>query len=254
MEACLKATVRIDRVAEKQGNWRGPRGPYAGTAARKKEILRAALDVFGRRGYRSGSLREIAERVGLTQAGLIHHFGSKVGLFMEVLHTHAQEAVAVQSLLPFRDQVLAVVDDSETSGRDYIRLFTTVSSEATDPNHPAHDYWIARYEELQTRWRNVIEAAQKEGSISPEVDADLATRLIVAALDGLNIQWLLGTTEEMRSPIAYLLAALVPPSQSSRTNTDENPNRVKSQQGGAGKPKAKAQRKSKAAVGRLPLR
>jgi AcrR family transcriptional regulator len=252
VEACLKATVRIDRVAEKQGNWRGPRGPYAGTAARKKEILRAALDVFGRRGYRNGSLREIAERVGLTQAGLIHHFGSKLGLFMEVLHTHAQEA-AWQTRLPFREEVLAVVDDSE-SNRDYIRLFTTISAESTDPNHPAHEYWTARYEEVLERWRGVIESAQREGSIDPDVDADMATRLVVAALDGLNIQWLLGTTEEMRSPIAYLLAALVPPSQSSRTNTDENPNRVKSQQGGAGKPKAKSQRKSKAALGRLPLR
>jgi len=239
-------------VANTEGNWRGPRGPYAGTAARKEEILQAALEVFGRRGYRSGSLREIAERVGLTQAGLIHHFGSKLGLFMEVLHTHALEAVAVQSRYPFREEILAVVDDSE-SNRDYIRLFTTVSSEATDPNHPAHRYWVDRYEELQERWRKRIEADQKDGSIDPEVDADLAARLITAALDGLNIQWLLGTTEEMRSPISYLLAALFPPGRSPRTTSSENANRIKNQQGGATKAKSKAKRNTKAALDRAPL-
>jgi AcrR family transcriptional regulator len=200
-------------MAKEQPVWRGPRGPYAGTAARKDEILRAALDVFGRRGFRSGSLREIAERVGLTQPALIHHFGSKIGLFMEVLQTYALDQFKAYSRLPFQEEILAVVDHSE-SNRDYIRLFTTISSESTDQSHPAHDYFIARYKELHDRWRTSIESAQKDGSIDPAVDADAAARLIIAALDGLNIQWLLGTSKEMRSTIEYLLEALFPSERS----------------------------------------
>jgi AcrR family transcriptional regulator len=207
--AKAKAKAKAKRVA------RGPRGPYAGTAGRREEILRAALEVFGRRGFRSGSLREIAERVGLTQPGLIHHFGSKIGLFTEVLNSYAQKAVEEQSILPFEEEILAVVDYGE-SNRDFIRLFTTLSSEATDPNHLAHDYFVTRYTELHERWRASIESGQREGSIDPQVDADVVARLIVAALDGLNIQWLLGTSEEMRTPIEYLLAALFPAGRSAR--------------------------------------
>jgi AcrR family transcriptional regulator len=233
-------------VAKTERAWRGPRGPYAGTAARKEEILRAALEVFGSRGFRQGSLREIAERVGLTQAGLIHHFGSKIGLFMEVLHSHALKAVKVQSQLPFAEEVLAVVDDSE-SNRDYIRLFTTISAEATDPTHPAHDYFIARYRELHERWKAAIETEQKNGSIDPSVDADAAARLIVATLDGLNIQWLLGTSKEMRNPIAYLLAALLGSESSSasgdmpRSNgrTTRTPKPVKSKDRAKSRPAAR---------------
>jgi AcrR family transcriptional regulator len=173
------------------------------------------MEVFGSRGFRNGSLREIAERVGLTQPALIHHFGSKLGLFMEVLHWHASEAVAVQSQLPFKEEILAVVEHGD-SNREFIRLFTTISSEATDPSHPAHEYWVARYREVQERWKAAIQAAQKDASIDPNVDADVAARLIIAALDGLNVQWLLGTTEEMRGDIAYLLAALVPSDLSAR--------------------------------------
>jgi AcrR family transcriptional regulator len=215
--------VRIDPMAEAKRVARGPRGPYAGTAARKEEILRAALEVFGRRGFRSGSLREIAERVGLTQPGLIHHFGSKIGLFTEVLKSYAQKAVEEQSILPFEEEILAVVDYGE-SNRDFIRLFTTLSSEATDPNHLAHDYFVARYTEAHERWRASIESGQKDGSIDPEVDADVVARLVLAALDGLNIQWLLGTSEEMRTSIEYLLAALVSagPSAKGATPGDDN--------------------------------
>jgi len=205
-------------MAKAERAWRGPRGPYAGTAARREEILRAAVEVFGSRGFRSGSLREIAERVDLTQAGLIHHFGSKIGLFMEVLHTHALNAMKVQLRLPFKEEILAVVDDSE-SNRDYIRLFTTISSESTDPNHPAHEYFVTRYRELRERWRTSIEQEQKNGSIDPQVNADAAAQLIIAALDGLNIQWLLGTSEEMRGVIDYLLSALLP---SERPSSGDN--------------------------------
>jgi AcrR family transcriptional regulator len=222
-------------MARERPEWSGPRGPYAGTAARKEEILRAALEVFGNRGFRQGSLREIAERVGLTQAGLIHHFGSKIGLFMEVIHTHALDLFEAQSRLPFREEVLAVVSDSE-GNRDYIRLFATISSEATDPTHPAHEYWITRYRELHERWKSSIESEQEHGSIDPSVDADAAARLIVAALDGLNIQWLLGTAEEMRDPIEYLLATLLPPGRaSSGEEHGANGRAAGARQPGAGK-------------------
>ena len=40
---------------------------------RREEILRAALDVFAERGYRGASLALVAERVGLTQQGLLHY-------------------------------------------------------------------------------------------------------------------------------------------------------------------------------------
>jgi AcrR family transcriptional regulator len=205
-------------MAKVQRAWRGPRGPYAGTAARKEEILQAAVEVFGSRGFRNGSLREIAERVDLTQAGLFHHFGSKLGLFMEVLHTHALNAMKVQRSLPFKEEILAVVEDSENN-RDYLRLFTTISSESTDPNHPAHDYFVTRYREVRERWRTSIEQEQRNGSIDPNVDADAAAQLIIAALDGLNIQWLLGTSEEMRGPVEYLLSVLLP---SDRVSSGDN--------------------------------
>src|SRR5690349_10120991 len=61
------------------------RGSYPKGQAKRQEIVDAALVVFGRSGWNSGSMREIAKRVGLTPAGLMHHFKNKEELFTEVL-------------------------------------------------------------------------------------------------------------------------------------------------------------------------
>ncbi len=52
---------------------------------RRAEIVRAALDVIAERGYRGASLAAVAERVGLTQQGLLHHFPTKEALLVAVL-------------------------------------------------------------------------------------------------------------------------------------------------------------------------
>src|SRR6187402_2459530 len=73
---------------------RKPRQPRQATAERRAEILRAAANTFGSKGYMSGSLAEVAEQVGITHAGVLHHFGSKEKLLLEVLAYRDQADVA----------------------------------------------------------------------------------------------------------------------------------------------------------------
>ena len=54
----------------------GTRGEYAKSAQRRQQIVDAAVEVFSLAGYRKGSLRDVADKVGLCQAGLLHHFPS----------------------------------------------------------------------------------------------------------------------------------------------------------------------------------
>ena len=55
------------------------------TLERRRDILRAALDTFGAKGFNKAPLSEIAEQVDMTHAGVLHHFGSKNQLLLEVL-------------------------------------------------------------------------------------------------------------------------------------------------------------------------
>ncbi|MFP5072952.1 TetR/AcrR family transcriptional regulator [Pseudonocardia nantongensis] len=51
-------------------------------AERERQILDAAVAVFGERGYVDVSMDEVAERVGVTKPVLYTHFGSKEGLLL----------------------------------------------------------------------------------------------------------------------------------------------------------------------------
>ncbi|RME33363.1 MAG: TetR family transcriptional regulator [Gammaproteobacteria bacterium] len=52
-----------------------------GTAA----ILEAAEALFSEQGFDAVSLRQVAEQAGVSKANIIHHFGSKEGLYIAVL-------------------------------------------------------------------------------------------------------------------------------------------------------------------------
>jgi AcrR family transcriptional regulator len=164
------------------------RGPYRKGETRRREILLAAIEVFSRTGYRNASIREIAESVGLTQAGLLHYFPSKQDLFVEVLRVRDEldEAKADDIIEAFR---LAIHRNAEVEG--LVHLFVTVSAEAIDETHPGHDYFQSRYAHLTDLLRTRISAGQEDGTLTKAVDSEMAARLFIAVMDGIQVQWLL---------------------------------------------------------------
>ena len=126
-----------------------PRGSYAKSGVTRAAILEAALDVFARGGYRAGSLREIAEQVGMTEAGVLHHFPNKSALLAAVLDLRDQHSL---TMVPLRGEDpyealrgLITLARYNASVPGVVDLYTTLSAEATSPNHPAHDYFVGRY-------------------------------------------------------------------------------------------------------------
>src|SRR5512144_2504974 len=55
----------------------------------RERLLRAAADVFDRKGYAAASVREIVERAHLTKPVLYYHFGSKEGILVAILEEGA---------------------------------------------------------------------------------------------------------------------------------------------------------------------
>jgi AcrR family transcriptional regulator len=175
------------------------RGSYAKGRARRQEILDAALEVFARSGYHSGSLREIAKRVGLTPAGLLHHFSSKEDLFTEVLlerDARVRDAAGDVSEERLFEQTRNVVAYNQTA-RGLTSLYTVISAEATDPDHPAHDHFVERYAAVTAQSLVILEEARRDGFIRPDVDVRQAALLIPAVMDGLQQQWLLDPSVDM---------------------------------------------------------
>lgn len=190
------------------------RGSYPKGQARRQQIVDAALAVFAKSGYHSGSLREIAKRVGLTPAGVVHHFASKEALFTEVLEQRdarvrgAAGDVTENSLLQQTRKVVAY----NQSTRGLTSLYTVISAEATDDEHPAHDYFVRRYAEGRVLAEATLRDAVESGRVRADLDVEHAARLIPAVMDGLQQQWLLDDGFDMAAAFDdFLRGYLQPP-------------------------------------------
>ncbi|HWI41915.1 MAG TPA: TetR/AcrR family transcriptional regulator [Verrucomicrobiae bacterium] len=51
----------------------------------RERLLSAALELFRDRGYAAASVREIVERAGVTKPVLYYYFGSKEGIYLEIM-------------------------------------------------------------------------------------------------------------------------------------------------------------------------
>src|ERR1700741_2401727 len=69
------------------------------TALRRKQFLAEAARIIGERGYFGFGLQELAERCRVTKAGLLHHFGSKDQLLVELLQERdRRDSILIASL------------------------------------------------------------------------------------------------------------------------------------------------------------
>ena len=181
------------------------RGSYAKGVAKREEILTAALDVIARNGYRRTSVRELADAVGLSQAGLLHYFSSKEELFQEILRKRDEVDAAAFDLdvdQPIEAFFGVIRHNSEVPG--LVQLYAQLSTEACDPEHPAHAFFVERYVQFRAMFGGMLRDEQAAGNIDPDLDPDRIANLFLAAADGLQTQWMLDPSIDMADHVAYL--------------------------------------------------
>jgi AcrR family transcriptional regulator len=187
---------------------RGPRGPYAKTAARRAEIIDAALDAFAAAGYRGASLRAIAERVGISHAGLLHHFPTKEELLAAVLERRDEidrTRVLATAVGQPMSEALSALAAHNASNPEIVRLFTTLAAEATSEDHPAHAFFVSRYEGFRHAMARGVRTMQEAGRVRAGLDPEEAAATIGAVMDGLQLQWLLDPSVDMPATLRQFL-------------------------------------------------
>lgn len=191
------------------------RGNAASTVARRAEIMQAAFTVFANSGFSGSSLKAVATRVGMTEAGLLHHYPSKIEL--------------LNAVLAYRDEVSVEVVDGEgltglhlmarwvqlihhnSKNREKVKFFCKMSAEATASGHPAHDYFKNRYKNVVNYWQEAFAFAQSEGKLAQYATPQSAARAITADSDGMQIQWLLDPNVNMVEACLYIFESQLTP-------------------------------------------
>jgi AcrR family transcriptional regulator len=177
----------------------GERQPRTGKSLkaqqRRQEILGIAMDTFAARGYNNASLQEIADRAGVTQAGVLHYFRSKAQLLTSVLALRDETDIEQlgtdrpRGLAFLRHLVDTVRHNTEREG--IVRLYAVLSAESVTEGHPAQEYFRDRYEGLRALVTEALAEACELGETRPDLNLEEAASAIIAVMDGLQVQWLL---------------------------------------------------------------
>jgi AcrR family transcriptional regulator len=212
-------TRSTEEPAGAAGATRARRGPYASTPARRAQIVRAAVSSFAEHGYERASLRDIAARAEVTHAALLRHFASKDELLLAALAQRDadDEDLARQimqaEVLP--EQVLPSILEEEFAHPDRQRNWLAITVAATNPAHPAHDFFIAR----RDRMRQHFSAGRLSTSHdSEELTADDKVTMVMAMIDGLRIQALLDPSRDTLPLLATFMRMILSPPDGAPTD------------------------------------
>ncbi|MFI8822689.1 TetR/AcrR family transcriptional regulator [Streptomyces sp. NPDC053431] len=158
---------------------------------RRTEIVRAALEVIAERGYRGASLGAVAERVGLTQQGLLHYFPTKEALLVAVLEERDRwDTSGARDPGKWRLDLMESLVEYNAMRPGIVQTFSALLGESVTEDHPARAFFTERYAQVRTNMADVLRAEfgdELPGGLGPEQVAPLLT----AVMDGLQFQWLL---------------------------------------------------------------
>ncbi|MEU3743697.1 MULTISPECIES: TetR/AcrR family transcriptional regulator [Streptomyces] len=158
---------------------------------RRAEILRAALEVIAERGYRGATLGSVAERVGLTQQGLLHYFPTKEALLIAVLEERDRwDTSGGRDREGWRLDLLESLVEYNAMRPGIVQTFSALLGESITDEHPARAFFTERYTQVRANMAQVLRLEfgdRLPSGLSPERAAPLLT----AVMDGLQYQWLL---------------------------------------------------------------
>lgn len=174
------------------------RGSYSKSAAIRERVLDVCVEAFAVSGFYGATMKDIAARAGMSHTGLLHHFPTKEELLLAVLANSDERGRAlveasIQELgrtpeNSLRSMLKAVIENERKPG--LTALHATLSAEATNPEHPAYNYFRNRYRVAREFYESRFEEMAARGNLTTTMTPRTLALTFTAILDGLQIQWL----------------------------------------------------------------
>ncbi|MBF4607693.1 TetR/AcrR family transcriptional regulator [Curtobacterium sp. VKM Ac-1393] len=183
----------------------GSRGPYAKGVQRRQEILDQTLDVVATRGIDGTSMRAIGEAIGVSHAALRHYFSSREDLLIEVLRE--RDAASTRSLgaMPGAFDRAAAVADRNVREPALVTLYTTLLGASVEPgNETARAFFATRFDEARARLAGELRDELAASGRHSDVELEQVASLVIAAFDGLQVQWLLDRSVDIAGTLRLL--------------------------------------------------
>jgi AcrR family transcriptional regulator len=187
------------------------RGPYAKGVARRRQIIESAITEFASRGVDGTSLRTLGDAIGVSHATLRHYFASRDELLVEVYRAHEERESQPDPDLRGAVEIMTESAEMNRSIPGLVRLYATLTTDALQEDHPVSEAFIrARFAAAREDLARRIADGQASGRIAADIDPVDAASLVIAASDGLQVQWLLAPDEVDVRRALTLLERLLP--------------------------------------------
>lgn len=180
---------------------------------RSAEILDAAAQVFAEKGYHGATTKDIADRLGIQQAGIYHYFKSKDAALAEVCrlgvagYVERLKEISKSDQSPAEKIKQAVMEHMRPFHRirHHVRVFHQERRYLVGDNREQVAGLSRTYEaELQKIFRQGV----KDGSFRADLDCRLAT-LALLGMSNSVATWYRGSTESEIEVIAASYAEII---------------------------------------------
>lgn len=186
--------------------------------ARTKEFdtgtaLRAAMDLFWRKGYEATSMQDLVDHLGIGRASLYATFGSKHELYLAALDLYVEEAgertlrlfARPGPVLPaIRELIRAFADDPERKGC----LVTNTAVELLPADRACGRRVETNFDLMERDIAAALARAQAQDELPPDRDPHALAAFLVTLVQGIRVMGKLGNRRRLDDAVAQALALL----------------------------------------------
>lgn len=162
---------------------------------RKDSIILATIDVLDQRGIQGLTIKEIANRAGISEGAIFKHFKSKNDLISAVLdHFHMfdkeiKETIEMKEINP-REAIVFIISSYASYLESYPALtaLNEIMNELTYEPELA-DKVMELYIGRVNFTKKLIEEAQAIGEINPKYDSEQLAIVIIGSYKEISLNW-----------------------------------------------------------------
>lgn len=180
-------------------------------AARRQAILDSAVRTFAEHGFFASRTRDIAASAGVAEGTIYLYFESKDDLLLTAFREKVREFVdsarsVLDSSLPFPDRLARFIEMQFRNIEENPALATVLLMETRQSSkfygEPVRDV-LRRY---ASAIDELLQSGLEQGQLRSDLDIPLARRILVGALEEIELDWLLGEQSRPLSPLAPQVA------------------------------------------------
>lgn len=159
----------------------------------KESITLAAAKLFNQIGYQACTLREIADAVGLSKAGLYYYYPSKEAILRAIADSAVQTLVShlgsvLEMDIPLERQLREVIIGRVEAIAEEQDFLTTFWQERAATPEAVADELVSLMRDYLEKLVSLLERARAEGVIKKECDVEMAAWGIIG-ITGWCYHW-----------------------------------------------------------------